>query len=389
MGGAWMNRTPRAPHCLLAAVAILLNIFGASARADDKLLEEIVNFTGMVFFLQSRVPALVIGVVRDGKTAVFGFGETSDGSGKAPDKHTMLRVGSLTKAFTGQVLASLVADGTVRFTDRLQDRLGWDVPIPKRGAHEIRLIDLATHSSGLPRELARESGPPNDPFSTLTPEAYREALAADPLVFAPGTGALYSNFAFDVLSAALSHAAGKPYDLVLQERVLDPAGLQDTVLSLRAGDEARLLQGHNFDGSPLPNVSTPLIFAGAGGIYSTPDDILRWLAWHLDRFSSKGAEVRLLDHAAYLQRDGLNPVSGLDESGRMDAMSLGWIVMAPQGNRPLILQKSGGLQGIFSYTAFAPTRGVGAFIAINKFDFAALMAMATGVNALIGDLAPR
>ena len=384
-----MNRTPRAPQGLLAAMAILLNIFGASARADDKLLDEIVNFTGMVLFLQSRVPALVIGVVRDGKTAVVGFGETSDGSGKAPDKHTMLRVGSLTKAFTGQVLASLVADGTVRFTDRLQDRLGWDVPIPKRGAHEIRLIDLATHSSGLPRELAREFGPPNDPFSTRTPEAYREALAADPLVFAPGTGALYSNFAFDVLSAALSHAAGKPYDRVLKERVLDPAGLQDTVLSLRAGDEARLLQGHNFDGSPLPNVSTPLIFAGAGGIYSTPDDILRWLAWHLDRVSSKGAEVRLLDHAAYLQRDGLNPVSGLDESGRMDAMSLGWIVMAPQGNRPLILQKSGGLQGIFSYTAFAPTRGVGAFIAINKFDFAALMAMATGVNELIGDLAPR
>jgi serine-type D-Ala-D-Ala carboxypeptidase/endopeptidase len=384
-----MNRTPRAPHCLLAALAILLNIFGARALADDKLLEETVNFTGMVFFLQSRVPALVIGVVRDGKTAVFGFGETSDGSGKAPDKHTMLRVGSLTKAFTGQVLASLVADGTVRFTDRLQDRLGWDVPIPKRGAHEIRLIDLATHSSGLPRELARESGPPNDPFSTLTPEAYREALAADPLVFAPGTGALYSNFAFDVLSAALSHAAGKPYNIVLKERVLDPAGLKDTVLSLRAGDEARLLQGHNFDGSPLPNVSTPLILAGAGGIYSTPDDILRWLTWHLDRFSSKGAEVRLLDHAAYLQRDGLNPVSGLDESGRMDAMSLGWIVMAPRGNRPLILQKAGGLQGIFSYTAFAPTRGVGAFIAINKFDFAAAMAMATVVNDLIGDLAPR
>ena len=81
-----MNRTPRAPQCLLAAMAILLNIFGASAMADDKLLEETVNFTGMVLFLQSRVPALVIGVVRDGKTAVFGFGETSDGFGKAPDK---------------------------------------------------------------------------------------------------------------------------------------------------------------------------------------------------------------------------------------------------------------------------------------------------------------
>src|SRR5215211_6559942 len=71
----------------------------------------------------------------------------------------------------------------------------------------------------------------------------------------------------------------------------------------------RHFQGHNFDGKPLPDVETQLIAAGASEIYSTPDDVLRWLSWHLDRFASKDAEVRLLDHAAYLQRDGLNPVS--------------------------------------------------------------------------------
>ncbi len=373
----------------LAVLAIGVVLFGASAQAKDKLLEEAVEFTGQVLFLQSHVPALVIGVVRNGETAVFGFGETSDGSNKPPDRHTMLRVGSLTKAFTGQVLASLVADGTVKFTDRLQDRLGWKVTIPVRDGHQIRLIDLVTHSSGLPREVEREHGPPNDPFSTLTPDAYREALAADPLLFAPGAGALYSNFGFDVLSAALSHAANKPYDVLLKERVLDAAGLKDTVLLLRADDRARLLQGHNFDGKPLPDVKTPLIAAGASGLYSTPDDILRWLSWHLERSASKDAEVRLLDHAAYLQRDGLKPVSGLDESGRMDAISLGWIVMMPRGDQPLILQKAGGLQGVFTYTAFAPTRGIGAFVAINKFDFGVAMAMAGVVNNLIGELAPR
>jgi serine-type D-Ala-D-Ala carboxypeptidase/endopeptidase len=370
-------------------MAMAAVLFGASARADDKLLEATVEFTGEVLFLQSHVPALVIGVVRDGKTAVFGYGQTSDGSGKPPDRHTMLRVGSLTKAFTGQVLASLVADGTVKLTDRLQDRIGWNVTIPSRGGNQIRLIDLVTHSSGLPREVERRPGPPDDPFSTLTPEAYRNALASDPLVFAPGTGGLYSNFAFDVLSAALSNAAKKPYDTLLKERVLDPTGLNDTVLSLRAGDQARVLQGHDFDGKALPDVTTPLIAAGASGIYSTPDDILRWLSWHLDRFASNEAEIRLLDHAPYLQRDGLSPVSGFDESGHMDAVSLGWIVMAPRGDRPLILQKAGGLQGIFTYTAFAPTRGVGAFVAINKFDFGAAMAMAGVVNDLIAALAPR
>src|SRR3977135_1224367 len=111
-----MSRTPRTPMRLFAALAMAVVLFAASARADDKLLDETVEFTGMVLFLQSHVPALVIGVVRAGKTAVFGFGETSDGSSKPPDRHTMLRVGSLTKAFTGQVLASLVADGTVKFT---------------------------------------------------------------------------------------------------------------------------------------------------------------------------------------------------------------------------------------------------------------------------------
>ena len=384
-----MSRTPRVRISAVAVMAMGVILSGTSVRADDRLLNETVGFTGTMLFLQSHVPALVIGAVRDGKTAVFGFGETSDGSGKPPDGNTMLRIGSITKSFTGQVLASLVAGGTVKFTDRLQDRLGWNVTVPSRDGHQIRLIDLVTHSAGLPREVEREAGPPDDPFSTLTPEAYRKALADDPLVFAPSTGALYSNFGFDVLSAALSNAAGKPYDVVLKERVSDPAGLKDTVLAMRPGDQGRVLQGHNFDGKPMPNVPTPLIAGGASGLYSTPDDILRWLSWHLDRFAEKDAETRLIDHAPYLQRDGLDPVSGFDESGHMDAISLGWIVMQPKGDRPLILQKAGGLQGIFSYAAFAPSRRVGVFVAINKFDLGAGMAMAGVANHLIEELASR
>jgi serine-type D-Ala-D-Ala carboxypeptidase/endopeptidase len=73
----------------------------------------------------------------------------------------------------------------------------------------------------------------------------------------------------------------------------------------------------------------------------------------------------------------------------MDAMSLGWVVMMPRGDRPLILQKAGGLQGAFSYAAFAPTRGVGVFIAINAFNLGAALKMAEVVNELVATLAPR
>ena len=99
--------------------------------------------------------------------------------------------------------------------------------------------------------------------------------------------------------------------------------------------------------------------------------------------------MRLLDHATYLPRDGLSPVFGLDEGVEMDAMGLAWVVLAPEGNRPLILNKSGGLQGVFSYVAFSPSRNIGVFVAINEFSASGFEAMAKAANELITELAPR
>ena len=108
------------------------------------------------------------------------------------------------------------------------------------------------------------------------------------------------------------------------------------------------------------------------------------------RFTTIAMLLLLLESiVAAMAASNTVPVSGLDESGHASAMGLGWIVMAPEGDQPLILQKAGGLQGVFTYTAFAPTRGVGVFVAISQFNFAAAMAMAKVANELIGTLAPR
>lgn len=360
--------------------------FPLGARAKDRLLDEVVEFTGSVLFLESKVPGLVIGAVQNGEMSVSGFGKIGPQEDRAPDRQTLMRIGSITKVFTGALLASLVGDGVVKFTDPLQARLGWDAEIPTKDGKSIRLIDLATHTSGLPREAERPAAPADNPFSTITKEAFIRNLQNDPLLFAPGTGALYSNFGFDLLAQALANAAGKPYEDLLWERVLALAGLTSTVFAPDAEQRKRLMQGHDFSGALLPDAPTVPMIVGSGGLYSTPDDILRWLGWHLDRFSTGNAEMRLLDHAAYVQRNGLNPVFGLDESGRMDAMGLGWVIMMPTREHPLILQKAGGLQGVFSYVAFAPTGGVGAFVAINQFDFGAGEAMAKVVNAMIATL---
>jgi serine-type D-Ala-D-Ala carboxypeptidase/endopeptidase len=374
---------------LFILLAIALSFRTGSAAAQDRLLQEAVEFTGAVLFLEHKVPGLVIGAIRGPERAVAGFGETKKGTGISPDERTVLRIGSVTKAFTGEVLASLAAVGTVKLTDPLQKHLGWDVPVPSLSNKVVRLIDLATHAGGFPREVPREPGPPDDPFATITIGAFKNSLARDRLLFAPGTGALYSNMGFDLLAAALAGASGKGYPDLLRERITTPRGMSDTVFSLNADQKTRVMQGHDFDGKPLQDVPTGSVIVGSGGLYSSVADILTWLQWHLDRFSTDGTEVRLIDHATWLARDGITPVYGLDESGKMDGMALAWVVMMPQSNRPLILQKAGGLQGVFCYAAFAPTRGVGVFIAINQFNFGAAMAMATAVNDMIGALAPR
>jgi serine-type D-Ala-D-Ala carboxypeptidase/endopeptidase len=374
--------------CIAAIVATQV-AFGGPATAEDKLLTETVEFAGTLAFLGTKVPGFVLVAVRNGEMAFAGFGNIADKNSKKPDADSMFRIGSISKVFCGELLASLVLDGKVRFSDRLQDKLGYDVTPPEKAGRAIRLIDLVTHASGLPREVPRPDAPPDDPFGTNTKEAQIADLKTDPLLFPPGTAALYSNYGFDLLGAALSNAGGKPYADLLKERVLDPAGMKDTVFNPRPGDEARLMQGHNFDGSQMPAAHTPVSIECAGGLHSTANDIARWMKWHLDAGSAKDRDLRLLDHAAYLYRDGLSAVVGLDDGGPMDAMGLGWVINMPAANHPLILQKSGGLQGNFAYLAIAPTRGVAAFFVMNEFSTGGFTAAVAATNALVAELAPR
>jgi D-alanyl-D-alanine-carboxypeptidase/D-alanyl-D-alanine-endopeptidase len=359
-----------------AAFAASLMASNGPARAEDKMLTEAVNFTGTIAFLTTKVPGFILVAVRNGETAFAGFGKVTDNGDKAPDANTMFRIGSISKVFCGEVLASLVLAGKARFTDPLQDRLGYDVKLPERAGHPIRLIDLVTQTSGLPREVPRADGPANDPFATNTKDAQIADLKTDPLLFPPGT-------------AALAHTCGMPYADLLRERVLDPSGMKDTVFNLRPGDESRVMQGHNFDGSPMVAARTPTSIECAGGLHTTANDMARWMKWHLDRVATADRELRMLDHAAYLYRDGLTAISGLDDAGPMDAMGLGWVINMPTNNKPLVLQKTGGLQGSFAYLAIAPTRGVAAFFVMNEFSTSGFVAAVAATNGLIAQLAPR
>jgi D-alanyl-D-alanine-carboxypeptidase/D-alanyl-D-alanine-endopeptidase len=339
-----------------AAVLFALGLAAGPAAADDPLLTEAVNFAGAITWLGAGAPGLVIAAIRDGETAVAGFGETARGSGREPDGDTLMRIASISKAFCGNVMGSMVADGTLTLTDPVQAHLPEGFVVPQKDGRTLRLVDLVTQASGLPREVPQTGGTPDDPFGGNTMQAQMDGLAGDPFLFPPGTGALYSNWGYDLLGIALGQIAGKPYADLLAERVLTPRGMTSTKFNLEPGEDANAMQGHNFDGSALPFVRSPETIHCAGGLYTTANDMLKWMAWHLDRDDATDAAWRRMSHAAWLWRDGLAPVGGLDDGGPMGAMGLGWVIVFPDGNAPLMLNKSGGLQGEFSYVAIALAR---------------------------------
>ena len=147
------------------AAALLMGRAAPAALAEDRELAEATEFTGTIMYLSSGVPGLIFGAVRNGETAFAGFGETRDGSGKEPDENSIFRIASVSKVFCGNVLGSLVVDGTVGLTDPLQAYVGEGVTVPSKDGHTLRLIDLVGQTAGLSREVPRPRVAAGGPFA--------------------------------------------------------------------------------------------------------------------------------------------------------------------------------------------------------------------------------
>jgi D-alanyl-D-alanine-carboxypeptidase/D-alanyl-D-alanine-endopeptidase len=369
-------------------LATLLATPGQS-EASSALLEEAVGLSGLVLFMESGAPGMVLAVVHGDDHLVVGFGEMAERSGKVPDGKSLVRIGSISKALAGELLGRLAAEGKLSLTDPLQDHAPDGIRLPAVGGRAITLLDLATHAAALPRELPLAPPSGAAPFAWPTTADRYAWLGDQKLPWAPGSVAAYSNVGFDLLGAALAEAAGTSYADLLRERITGPLGMADTGLAPDAEQCARLMTGYGIPGAEAaPCVGTANI-AASGGVYSTADDMVLWLRHNLARADAAAWPTLALTHAAYLQRQDLGAAIGFDEAGPMDAIALAWLIEMPDGHRPMILQKTGGLAGFMSYIAFAPGRDVGAFVSVNRIDFGMFAGLTEGVNELIAVLAPR
>ena len=373
-------------NCLgLISFLCTLAFANGLAHAADPTLNELAGLPVTAMFFSSGAPGMVMGLVRGSESLVGGLGETAKGNGQEPTGQSVFRLGSISKVMAGELLATLTVEGKLRLSEPLQRFAPQGKTVPTLDGRAITLLDLATHSAGLPREIG--PAPEGQTFLTWPTEHERwDYIGSTNLLWPPATIAAYSNVGYQLLGDAMAAAAGESYSALLQSHLAAPLSMTDTTVRPSAEQCARLMIGTGQSG-PGPCIDTSPSAASAG-VYSTGDDMIKWLR-HLITGADGNAPARLIARAAYRQRAEMPAVIGFDEAGPMNGLGLGWVIEAPHDQTPLIVQKSGGAEGFMSYLAFVPGKAVGIFFVINRMDLVTFSATAAGANNILAMLAPR
>ncbi|EHD2328761.1 D-alanyl-D-alanine-carboxypeptidase/endopeptidase AmpH [Salmonella enterica subsp. enterica serovar Lille] len=361
--------------------ASLTSVQAAQPIADPVFASDIVDRYAEHIFYGSGATGMAL-VVIDGNQRVFrSFGDTRPGNNVRPQLDSVIRIASLTKLMSSEMLVKLLDQGTVKLNDPLSKYAPPGAHVPTYQGTPITLVNLATHTSALPRE--QPGGAAHRPvFVWPTREQRWNWLSTATLKVAPGSQAAYSNLAFDLLADALATASGKPYTQLFEEKITRPLGMKDTTFT-PSPDQCKRLMVAEKGASPCNNT---LAAIGSGGVYSTPGDMMRWMQQYLSSdFYHRSQQADRMQTLIY-QRTQLKKIIGMDVPGKADALGLGWVYMAPKDGRPGIIQKTGGGGGFITYMAMIPQYNIGAFVVVTRSPLTRFTNMSDGINDLVTEL---
>lgn len=290
---------------------------------------------------------MVLAIVTSGRGRLVARGPEGD---TAFDADTVFEIGSMTKVFTGLLLADMALDGTVSLDDPVAKYLPEGASMPVRKGEQITLRNLAQQDSGLPR-LPSNLTPDDmrDPYADYTEQQLLDFLSSYELTRDIGSQYEYSNLGVGLLGYALSRAAGTEYETLLRTRILDPLGMGDTGIALSADQQARFATGRDEYNRPTSAWRLPAL-AGAGALRSTAADLSTFLRAALDPQSPIGPAMEL---ALTNPREAPGYRAGL-----------GWmIVPAPSG---MVAMHGGGTGGFRSHMALQASTGRAVVVLTNS-----------------------
>lgn len=280
---------------------------------------------------------IVIGLIDSDGTHFYNYGVKSLDSKEPVDEHSVFEIGSISKTFTGILLADMVVKGEVKLDDPLQKYLPEGVTAPTRNGKVIQLVQLSNHTSALPRMPTnfRPANPAN-PFADYTEKALYAFLNSYELPRDIGTEYEYSNLAAGLLGHVIATKQQMTYEDLMVKVITEPLGLKDTRITFTDQMKKNLAMGHS-RGQEVENWDIPTL-AGAGAIRSTVVDMLQYVTANMGKTKSNLYPAMQLSH------------QNTREKGAQPMVGLGWHIMAA-GDMEIVWH-NGGTGGYRTFAGF-------------------------------------
>ncbi len=324
-------------------------------RLDLTRIRALVDQLAKDYLSDSSNIGLIIGVARENETAVWGFGHRSINDSQPPDGDTLFELASVGKTFTSLLMADMYLSGRIDLNDSLQKHLPNEVTVPSSNGRAITLLDLVTHTSGLPSLPPNfVFGEPLNPYKHYSTAKMFSDLGGIQLSRQPGSRYEYSNLGFGLLGEALAQREQISYEQLVIDRICTPLGMKRTRMTLTKELSENLAEPHN-GGLPVP-IWEDTTMPGAGSFLSTANDMLRYLTLFQNPLPDTSPQLVLAALETKIKRRASN------SSAR--SMGLAWHIDSENAHD--IIWHNGGAGGSCSYTAFTTAPSCSVIVLTNS-----------------------
>ena len=256
-------------------------------------LDSVVQKAVTTYMSNQNVAGLSVGVIKDGISYSYNFGETKKGTGHLINNNTIYDIGSMAKPFTGILLANAVLEGKLKLDDDIRKYLNGNFPNLQYSGTPIQIVHLANLTSRIPSNPTTSAiniSPMDGAFmGKFDDKMFSEIITNITLDTLPGTRREYSNFAVCVLGKILEKVYGMTYEQILTKYITTPYKMKQTKINLTKNDLKIYAQGYGMDGTPVPYWINNAADA-VGGIRSTVSDMLVFMK---EQFNTKNKAAQL------------------------------------------------------------------------------------------------
>lgn len=265
---------------------------------------------------------LSIAIYHDGRSAIYNYGESKKGTGQLIKANQLFNLGSVAKTFIGVMLAQAVIDKRVSLKDDIRKYLPGKYPNLQYEGHPMRLIDMANHTSGLPKSSRIFSAKVMDSiknislprqldfFSKYNQDTLLKDMHKFKLDALPGAKYDYNGNAMTILILLLERIYHQPYELLVTTYLKSHLGLYDTRTRIPVDQLSRFIQGYKDASHPVQwydltnkkaaEINTNLFYPGGPSMNSTMTDMLKYVIANVEETDPA---IRLSHQLTYQQAD--------------------------------------------------------------------------------------